>query len=416
MRFMTYSGLSIITGFTVLALMLGLKKPVWLALLSASLAMGLIGAGPPDLAKIMLSTVSSSSALDLLVITFLIAVLVNLYRVSGFLARLGEELVKFLKKPRLITMFVPAIMGLLPVAGGALMSVPVVDTVGNHLKISKKLRLFINVWFRHVIFMVYPLSTVIITTAALAGVNMWHVILRELPVALSMIIVGYILGFRGYRPHSVDYFSVADPGTLARVFSPILVAVATSVATGSLLDKQILPSIPLTRYSMILGLILAIVFLARLSKMNLKGIREAVLSKSVIELTVAAFSAILLRDIFVAVKGPEIFSTFFSPRNEAGRTALLILIPFTMSLATGSPLTGSIVAISVLQHTLNIGLKEVSLIYASNMLGYLASPAHLCYVYTAQYFELPLTSAYPEMFTAVAVTLVTAIGVYFVMP
>ncbi|MEM4903957.1 MAG: DUF401 family protein, partial [Desulfurococcaceae archaeon] len=208
----------------------------------------------------------------------------------------------------------------------------------------------------------------------------------------------------------------ANLSTLARVFSPILVAVGTAVAMSPLLDGPTLPQIPLTRYSMILGLILAIILLVKLSKVNLEGIRDAALSKSVVELVVAAFSAILLRDVFVAVKGPEMFSNLLLPRNEIEKTVLLALVPLVVSLATGSPLTGGIVAISVFQPTLSMGLKEVSLIYASNMLGYLASPAHLCYVYTAQYFEQPLTSAYPEMFAAVTVTLAVAICMYFMLP
>lgn len=413
---MAYSGLGTITGFAILALMLGLKKPVWMALLSASLAMGLLDAGFSGLVEIVSSTASSSSALDLILITFLIAVFVNLYRVSGFLAKLGEELVKFLKKPRIIAMFVPAVMGLLPVAGGALMSAPVVDTVGSHLRLSKKLRLFINVWFRHVIFMVYPLSTVVITIATLAGISVWYIVLRGIPIALFMVITGYLLGFRGYHPHFAGVSGEANLSTLARVFSPILVAVGTAVAMSPLLDGPTLPQIPLTRYSMVLGLILAIILLVKLSKVNLEGIRDATLSKSVVELVVAAFSAILLRDVFVAVKGPEMFSNLLLPRNEIEKTVLLALVPLVVSLATGSPLTGGIVAISVFQPTLSMGLKEVSLIYASNMLGYLASPAHLCYVYTAQYFEQPLTSAYPEMFAAVTVTLAVAICMYFMLP
>lgn len=393
--------------------MLGLKEPVWLALLSASLTMGFIGAGLRGLVDILLSTASSSTALDLVVVTFLIAVLVDLYRVTGFLTRLGEELVKSLKKPKLIAIIVPAIMGLLPVPGGALMSAPVVGDVCDRLELSKKLKLFINVWFRHVIFMVYPLSVVLITTASLAGVNMWSLIAREIPIAFSMIIVGYILSFRGTHKPTIKSAENANATALIRVFSPMLIAIIMAIVMSPILDGQLVPLIPLTRYSMVLGLVLAIALLVKLSGVSLKEVGRAAVSRITVELVIASFAAILLRDTFMAVGGPQVLSGIITLRGEVEKLVLLILVPFAVSLATGSPLTGGVFAISVFKPILNLGIRETSLIYASNMVGYLASPAHLCYIYTAQYFEASLTSAYREMFIATATTLAVAVGMYF---
>ncbi|MEM4487613.1 MAG: DUF401 family protein [Desulfurococcaceae archaeon] len=407
------SEVGILVGFFVLAASLGLGKPVWFALLVASLSMGLIGGGLPGLSSILYSTTMSSTAIDLVVVTFLIAVFVNLYRASGFLAKLGEELVKALKKPKAIATLVPAIMGLLPVAGGALMSAPVVDGVGNHLGLSKKLKLFINVWFRHVIFLVYPLSTTLITTASLAGVSMWELVLRQTPIVVSMVAIGYAVSFR--NSHKQYNHNTGDPNAslLMYVFSPMLVAIFLAVAVSPLLDRQLIPFVPLTRYSMVLGLGLAIALLVKLAGKSLRDIVEAIISRTTFELVTAAFSAILLRDAFLALGGPDIISGLMPQGDKATELVLLSLTPFVLSLATGSPLTGSVVAISIFKPILSVGPGEASLIYTSNMLGYLASPAHLCYVYSAQYFEQPLTSTYREMLIGVTATLVVAVSLYF---
>ncbi|RLG82117.1 MAG: hypothetical protein DRO39_09810 [Thermoprotei archaeon] len=411
-----FSAIGILLGFTVLAVLLAFKKPVWLALLASSVVMGVVGDGPGQLLNIVVETLQSSIAVDLVVVTFLIAVFVNLYRSSGFLARLGDELVKLLGRPRLITMFVPAVLGLLPVAGGALMSAPIVDTVGNHIGLSKRQRLFINVWFRHVIFLVYPLSMVLITAATLAGVDLWDVIIRQLPVAATMVLAGYVLGFRGAGRDRGGFGGRADRAVLARVFSPMLLAIALAVSTRPFLDRQLLEVVPLTRYSMVLGLSLAITLLITFSKSSLRSLVDAVGSRTTLELVAAAFSAILLRNVFVGVGGPEILSHVVPTDGGAGTVLFLIAVPFAISLATGNSMTGNVVSISVFQALLGLGVREVSLIYSSAMVGYLASPAHLCYVYTAQYFQVPLSAAYREMFTSSFLALATAVGIYFLWP
>ncbi|MEM1804275.1 MAG: DUF401 family protein [Desulfurococcaceae archaeon] len=128
--------LGVLAGFTVLALVLGLKKPVWLALLLTSMTMGLISSGLDGFTSTLLSTAHSTATFDLVLVVFMIAILVNLYNATGFISKLGEELVKLLGKPKLVASVVPAVMGLLPVPGGALMSAPVVDTVGDKLGLS----------------------------------------------------------------------------------------------------------------------------------------------------------------------------------------------------------------------------------------------------------------------------------------
>ncbi|MEM1642718.1 MAG: DUF401 family protein [Desulfurococcaceae archaeon] len=109
--------LGVLAGFAVLALVLGLKKPVWLALLLASMTIGLIGSGLDGFTSTLLSTAHSTATFDLVLVVFMIAILVNLYNATGFVSKLDEEIVKLLGKPKLVASVVPAVMGLLPVPG-----------------------------------------------------------------------------------------------------------------------------------------------------------------------------------------------------------------------------------------------------------------------------------------------------------
>lgn len=409
------SVIGVLAGLSILVLVTTLRKPVWLALLTSALFMGFIGAGFYGLFSITVTTISSSTTIDLIIITALIAIFVNIYRETGFLSRLGDELVKFLKKPKAVLILVPAVMGLLPIAGGALMSAPIVDSVGNHLGIDKKTKLFINVWFRHVIFQVYPLSSVLITVATLTGVDMWGLVIRQAPIALTMLISGYITGFHNINQQLIDNKGVPDFGILSKVFSPIILAITLAITLSPLLDMKLLPFIPLTRYSMIISLISAIILILFLAKSPRRVFLKATISKTTLELVLASFSAVLLKDTFISIRGSELFSGIVLNNNMALKTSMFLLIPFALSFTTGSPLTGAIVSLSIFQLS-NTSLRETSLIYASNMLGYIASPAHLCYVYTAEYFKTTIMSSYREMFISVFFTITVVLAQYLLIP
>jgi len=404
----------VIAGFTTLAILLALKRPIWQVLLASSIIMGIISMGVEGLVDTLVNTVSSSIAIDLMVITFLIATLVNLYSLTGFLKSLSQELIRAIRKPKLILMFVPAVLGLLPVAGGALMSAPIVDGVGNYLRLERRVKLFINVWFRHVIFLVYPLSTVLITTAALAGVSIWSLITVEVPVLVAMVVSGYIVGFRGVRGEVKLKLESPNLNLLLRTFSPILTAIIIAVTLRSYIDG-VLP-IPLTRLSMVLGLTIAIILIMKISGIGLKGLTKAMASRNTAELTIAAFSAILLRNMFIASGGPNVLSLVIKPHSTFEVVLLLTLVPTLLSLATGSSMTGNVVSLSIFKSLLDVGLRETMLIYSSAMLGYLASPAHLCYVYSAQYLNTPMSNSYKDMLLATIPTLAVAVITYLLWP
>ena len=404
--------ISILAGFTLLAALLAFKKPIWLTLLTSSLIMGLIGLGLHGVLRVIASTITDSVTIDLITITFLIATLIGVYRTSGFLNRLGDELVKLIKRPKLIVTLVPAVLGLLSVAGGALMSAPIVDVIGEHMGLSKRLRLFINVWFRHVIFLVYPLSTVLITTAALAGVSMWELITRELPVFLAMVLAGYVVSFHGVEGGKYLISGEPNKHVLLKAFSPIALAIIVATSLRDIIDGCLHPLIPLTRYSMILGLVLAIALLTAISNVGLNGLARSMASRTTLELVVAAFAALLLRNVFVGVGGPKLISKFVVGNNGIS-PILMLTIPALISLATGSPLTGNVVSLSIFQ-PLGIDVREAALIYTSALLGHIVSPAHLCYIYTAQYLNIPMSSTYKEMGIATIITLAVATTIYLI--
>jgi integral membrane protein (TIGR00529 family) len=401
----------IVAGFAVLAVFLALKRPVWLALLLASLAMSLVGMGPGAL-ELLAETASERATVDLLVVMFLISTFVGLYRATGFINKLGEALVGALKKPKFVASLVPAAIGLLPVPGGALMSAPVVDAVGSRMGLSREKMLYVNVWFRHVIFLAYPLSAVMATAAAVAGTSVWSLALRQLPVMAAMVVAGYFLGFKGAKSSGAALGSSGSGRELAKTLAPLLVAISVAVLLDPFLSAWT-SLFPVARLSMVLGLLLGTCLLLLLSRAGLKDVARAAFSRQTGELLVAGFSSMLLKNAFTALGGPGLVSSLFSGGLAA--LALAVATPYLASFATGSPLTGIVVGLSIAQALGHAG-DWASLVYTAALLGYIASPAHLCYVYTAQYFGVPLTSAYKDVFASELAALATALVLFVAAP
>ena len=397
-------------GITVLLLMLLLKLPLWLVFVSAALFTALLAGGLGFIPEAVYMASIDRATIDLVVIMYLIAIFVSLYKSTGFIDRLGRELALFLRKPFIVASFVPALLGLLPVPGGALMSIPVVDSVGDYMGLDKDRKLFINVWYRHVIFIVYPISSVLVLTASLTGTTVFDLVIRQAPIALSMLFIGYVIGFpRKYGKTSSELFrEEADKKLLLKVFSPIIVSIVIALSTSKFLDYK-LSYIPVNRLSLLLGISIGIALLMILSKTGLRDLGKAFTSKTSIEMALVGYGAMLLKLVFSSIDLSCI--TEYMPIGLSP-AVFVMSIPLFFSLVSGIPTAGVALSIPILRELTTITSATASLIYISSFIGYLGSPLHLCYIYTAQYLGISITRGYKYLIPASIATLFIAYLVY----
>jgi hypothetical protein len=141
------------------------------------------------------ATADGLLAISVILATFGIMWLSQLYKETGEITKLSESLSRLVRSPKIVLSTLPAIIGFLPVAGGALMSAPMVDIEAEKLKLKPERKAYVNLWFRHTIFPVYPLSQVLIMTAALTGTPLLSIILLQIPTVMVMVIIGFLVGF-----------------------------------------------------------------------------------------------------------------------------------------------------------------------------------------------------------------------------
>ena len=127
----------------------------------------------------------------------LIMVLENIIRKKGLLKRMMEAVVNVARDRRIAMAILPGVIGLLPSAGGAAFSAPMVQDAAADVDMEPERKAFINYWFRHIWEYISPLYPGVVLAAAVTKVPINKFLISQLPLPLAVIGVGALLGFRG---------------------------------------------------------------------------------------------------------------------------------------------------------------------------------------------------------------------------
>ncbi|MEM3788691.1 MAG: DUF401 family protein [Candidatus Bathyarchaeia archaeon] len=371
--------------------------------------------GIPSIAYATVDPLKSEGLLAISVIlaTFGIMWLSQLYKETGEITKLSRSLSRLVKNPKIVLSVLPAVIGFLPVAGGALMSAPIVDSEGEKLKLKPERKAYVNLWFRHTIFPVYPLGQVLIVTAALTGVTLFSIILFQIPTVIVMVVVGFLVGFWNV-PNVKDgkkSEKAADKASLEFKrflisFSPIVATIVVAVFLSALsygLSKQ--------GFDVLVATFIGLVVLAVISRLNSKMLVKPLRGWGIYGVTFAVYGAFLLRNVMGAAGVSDVFKQFVA-NGSVDITLLLTVIPAVLGFLTGSPHGAIAISVPILTSVLTFSAKTAALLYISAYLGYTISPTHLCFTFTADYFKSPLGRVYKYVIPSFIATFATALLVY----
>lgn len=165
------------------------KAPLGPVLMITGVIMAVIGGlGVGVLGKSLVKVFTTFSSLQTLIVVIEIGILGSILKQYGILDKIVHALEQLIPSKKALIMILPAIMGALPVPGGAFLSAPFVDSLGSELGISGERKSVINLYFRHFSLFVLPYNTTLLTiTSSLPDINLGHFILMNLPfVAIQM--------------------------------------------------------------------------------------------------------------------------------------------------------------------------------------------------------------------------------------
>ncbi|MEW5772818.1 MAG: DUF401 family protein [Thermodesulfobacteriota bacterium] len=416
--------LKVALAFVLMLAGIRFRLGLWQSILAGSLALGLLFGLPlAGWLAAAAAGVTSDKALLLGSLVGLIMVLSECMEKTGQAGRLMEALSGFLRSPRLRLVFFPALIGLLPMPGGAVFSAPMLKGASAHMDLDDRERVLLNYWFRHVWEMSWPLYPGILLASSLSGYPLSALVGALMPGALLFMALGWIFYL---RPGVLNLSRLGPPpppppagaGRLAlREGLPLLLATGGSMAVEGVLALAG-PGLPFEA-GVILGLGAAILACAlqnrkaagrALSSLNFRHLATMVL----VVAAIFAFKEVLARAGVV-----EELSRLAG--GAAALFACAVFLPLAMGFVSGITVAYVGSAFPLLLGLLDqAGLREAALPYLvlgmfSGLTGIMASPIHICFILTCQYFRVPLGAAWPRLALPCALFLAGGAAYFFIL-
>lgn len=391
--------LTLVVSFIVLAAMLYRRISIGVTLVSCAIVMSVLTIDLPDIVWVFAETTGDLTTISLVTVTFGIGLLGLLYKETGMLINLSRSIGELLKNPKLVVSTLPAILGLLPVPGGALMSAPLVESAAEKLGLDNAKKTYVNMWFRHIIFPIYPMGQFIILTAALTNTQISSILMRQIPVVAVMTLAGYLVVLRKSTVSNSATRRIKLGENLKKFllsFSPIL----AMILTVALLQVEV-------SVAAFIGIFLLILIAKPTKQMLIKTISNITIYK----VALAAYGAMLLRSVVGASGISEALGQTIAATN-IGEVVLLSVIPVVLGFLVGLPSGSVAISVPIIAGVITFTPRSASLLFISAFLGYLAAPTHLCLVLTTDYFKSSLSKVYRFLVPSVLVSFGAALLVY----
>jgi integral membrane protein (TIGR00529 family) len=389
--------LKIGAAFALIVLLLRRRWNLGMVMLLAAAFLGaLYRIGPLGQARIALVAASDMVTINLVTGLVLIMALENIIRKRGVLKRMMEAVVNVAQDRRIAMAVLPGVIGLLPSAGGAAFSAPMVQEAAADTTMTPEHKAYINYWFRHIWEYCSPLYPGIVLAAAVTRLPLNSLLLSQLPLPLAVIGVGALLGFRGLADTSVA--GKRDRKELSALFLTLLPITASLVLVIG--------------FKLPLAIAMAIIVIAMLLYYRYTPAEIAAMFKESISLNVIlmVLGIMVFKGMLDASGAIEALPIFF---RESGLPPVVVLfaLPFLVGLLTG--LTVAFVGATFPIITAMMGghpdAATITFAFASGFAGVMLSPTHLCLVLTVRYFKADLAGTYRLLYLPILLVFVVGL-------
>ncbi len=414
--------LKVLGAFGVMLLGLRLKKPLWLAVLFGSLVLALSFHMPvADWARIAALSLFQRDTVFLVVILALILFLSEVLDKSGQTARLMRAATGFLRNPRLRLAFFPALVGFLPMPGGAVFSAPLVRDMADGLGLQRRDTALVNYWFRHLWELCWPLYPGIILASSLSGVPLARLIVYTLPCIGLCVALGWVFIMRPAVAHlnaPVGTTAGNGDGSPRDLRDALWQGLPMLLAICCGLGFEVAMTFLAPDWPFELGIMAALLLAICCSLIQNRvgpGFVAGVLRDKELYKLIALVSAILVfKDVLQASGAVQELAGVAS-----GRGALLAMtmgLPFLVGLISGITVAfvGSTfpILLGVIQ-TLGLQaelLPHMALALFAGFTGVMISPLHVCFILSCEFFGVDVAAAWRRLVLPCALILAFGLG------
>jgi integral membrane protein (TIGR00529 family) len=350
---------------------------------------------------------------------------------TGRMERTVTALKVWLHSKKMLLAGLPALVGLLPMPGGAVFSAPLVASVDTENELGVAHKAAINYWFRHIWEYWWPLYPGVLLAITYSGLPAALFYLIQIPFTLVAAAAGYFFILRKIKTNNAGRTTsgILDYGAVFSALGPIgLLVILSVIGSIILISKGVSGSLS-SLIAMLIGLILAIVaaFLGNGSSwITSLGFfrRKNTWLMLILVIGIQIFSAVLKSPL--NAPGITLVTLMRDEFINAGIPilAVIVLLPFISGMVTGTAFgfvgaSFPIVFALVGQNpTLGISSATTACAYAFGYIGMMVSPIHVCFVVTCEYFETPVLGTYRYIAGPCLFILMTSVilsGLYYLL-
>ncbi|MBU1229240.1 MAG: DUF401 family protein [Proteobacteria bacterium] len=419
----------VLGAFGVMLLGLRLRQPLWLSVLAGSLVLGLFFGLPLlDWAGVSAASVIRRETGFLVLILALILFLSEVLEKSGQTERLMQAASGFMRDPRLRLAFFPALVGLLPMPGGAVFSAPMVRDMADSLRLARRDTALVNYWFRHLWELCWPLYPGIILTSSLAGVPLTRLIAYTLPCIGLCMALGWVFIMRPAVAHlkNEPRLEESAPRDLSAALwhgLPMLVAIIGGLAMefGMTLFA---PSLPF-ELGIIAALILAILCALAQTRVGPRFVAGVLRKPELYQLVALVVSILMFKDVLQASGAVgELSRTASGP---GALFALTLLLPFLVGMISGISVAFVGSTFPIILGVLGAGMAGgmpadnpqlmpyLVLGLFAGFTGVMVSPLHVCFILSCQFFGVDFAQAWRRLLAPCALLLAGGIAWFLLL-
>ncbi|MDP6636366.1 MAG: DUF401 family protein [Phycisphaerae bacterium] len=427
---------STIGSFALILVLVRCKIPLGAAVLIGGAVLGvLFGLGPLEIGGAALRGMLSPNSIGLGTITVLLLGLSRTMRGAGQLEEIVKLAKSLLRRPAIAMASLPALVGLLPMPGGALFSAPMVESAAAGTPESRSRLSAINYWYRHIWEHWWPLYPgVLLAVDSSRWSTGWYVVLQA-PLGVFMVLSGLVI-FRGLHPDLHVRGESPPRGTKRRLLrntSSIWIVPLIWIA-GTLIAWSILWSIgfsgtgvkdiawlsALVKYGpLICGLMISLLWTARLNRMELGVLGKIFTRLSIYKLLLLVLSIMAFQRILTETRA----GTEMGKELQAMHVGVILVVaalPFISGLVTGLAIGFVGISFPIIREMVTASSGEpmaasyLVLAYACGHIGMMLTPMHVCHVVSNEYFETPFAPVYKRTIPAACIMISLAVG-YFVV-
>ena len=334
----------------------------------------------------------------LLIVVFMIIVLSSQMKSSGMMEDLVSIITRRFSRNKAMAIL-PAVIGLLPMPGGAVFSAPLVDSCDPQESIDPLLKTRINYWFRHIWEYWWPLYPGVLLAIEISGLPVPVFMALLFPVTVFSLIGAWFFLLRKTRDEKPPV-KTGNTDKLTHILfllSPIIIVMGSYALIGGLIPvlTEITRYLPIT-----IGIVIAIIYLQVIRPLNAAAWKNMFKSKIFFNMVVLV-ALIRIYGAFIEGRLPDGTLMMEALRGElasAGIPAFLLImvIPFICGVSTGIAI-GTVgaafpIVISLLGPDPSFMLlaSTTTLAYTFGHAGQLLSPVHVCILVSNEYFNVGL--------------------------